>query len=410
MIEQEMARILIRKKTWFAVLLLIAVFIGSYLLLQRTDESYQVYTLDNVKNKIASEERELEKLKAALAPLEKKTRTKDEEEYYQSSLAVLAEGEKLVQGFREELKKYGDDQSKYLQDQVESYYDRMKKRLMSQVKTPQEQLGQTQLVEVLSLNSRAGVLPDDFLRGTSSFEMIEFTTKTFYPAILLIMLGMIGADIISGERKPPTLKQLLGLPVSRGHILLSKVIAFILCAILLICVIQLSVFLIVGTIHSWGQFQEKVLIDGRYVIKPSDPPAAIHLADTGHVISGRALLLLASLNQFAVTITCAAFIVFLSVWTRNGLTTFAIVSVVAMGWFFIQNQSQLFTVVKPYLFLSYLNPFYNLRIQQLAVNNLFTIEQVHIPPFMVGQLILWLTSAILMAAAWIRFRKMDLYL
>lgn len=122
----------------------------------------------------------------------------------------------------------------------------------------------------IDLMTKQYLLDKDIEPAYNSFDVkaTRFMNDLFsILGVIFLAVGVIifSSDMVSGEYTPPTMKFLLTQPVSRGKVLLSKFIALVLSATIIIMVIEAVAFLVMGIIFEFGSMDYPMAVGTRFV-------------------------------------------------------------------------------------------------------------------------------------------------
>jgi len=161
---------------------------------------------------------------------------------------------------------------------------------------------------------------------------------------IFLVVGVIifSSDMVSGEYTPATMKFLLTQPVSRGKVLLSKFIALVLSATIIIVLIELISFLIMGMIFSFGNMEYPIAVGTRFVYDNSVPIEMGRKAMT--VVEGSTMiipmwkyLIQMFLLQVLFIVASASFAFLLSTVVKSSMVSIAISVVTIIVFTIFQN-------------------------------------------------------------------------
>jgi len=230
------------------------------------------------------------------------------------------------------------------------------------------------------------IKPEDNKLTAFSFLVFLFEGMGFI--FLAVGVGLFTADMVSGECTPPTLKLLLTQPVSRRKVLLSKFIAVVASATIMIVVIELIAFVIMGLIFGFGNFNYPMPVGTRFefdktqVINGTHP--LVSVAGSTYLITRGAFLVRMFLIQVLAIITVASFAFMLSSIFKSSMVSVSL-SIVTPVVLFILSNMQSLSKFNMFMFTNNLSSQYIIQGQYATKFN----NPMITPTFSIMILIVW---------------------
>jgi len=223
-------------------------------------------------------------------------------------------------------------------EQLQGNTDSMKKQL----DVPMDSQSKERMKSEIEQNEyllKHDIKPDTNRLTAFSFLVFLFEGMGFI--FLAVGVGLFTADMVSGECTPPTLKLLLTQPVSRRKVLLSKFIAVISSATIMIVAIELISYVVMGLIFGFGDFNYPMFVGTRYkfdmnqVVNGTHP--LVSVAGSTYIITRGAFLIRMFLIQVLAIITVASFAFMLSSIFKSSMVSVSLSIVTPVILFILSN-------------------------------------------------------------------------
>lgn len=154
-------------------------------------------------------------------------------------------------------------------------------------------------------------IPYDYNKKISSFYIMPDLIRIFSTIGLLIIVGIMVLDVVSGENKPATIKLLASKPIERWKIILSKFIVCVVVVNVIVLLLELIMFIVIGLIFGFGDPSLPIVAGIKYDIAApgniQELKSAVNpVLSSGILLSqGTALIKILILQVLAITASIA---------------------------------------------------------------------------------------------------------
>lgn len=104
----------------------------------------------------------------------------------------------------------------------------------------------------------------DYNGDGTAFIALPSLLKTIDRLFIIVIIGILASDIISGENDPATIKVLLTKPVSRGKVLISKFLAVVFMSNVIVLILEFIAFIFLGLILGFGDPSAPIAVGTKY--------------------------------------------------------------------------------------------------------------------------------------------------
>ncbi|ENZ04032.1 hypothetical protein HMPREF1092_00053 [Clostridium thermobutyricum] len=338
LIKNEFIKLFKRPKTW----VLLGLFFLSAAGLTGLSYLEEKNTLDNInpKYRIEIEKSNLEHYKENVKIAEKEWKNSKNAQEKESNLKWLEQSKIDLENVQDEIKR--------LEKLIENP-PTWQEELKEQIKAREESL---KYMESDGVYSKAQIEADKewleldkyYLKNNiKPVEMWEFNpimallNFAFILSVAIpVFIAVFGSDIVSDESTNETFKFLLIQPVSRGKILLSKFLTFLITSVTLIFGAQGIIFGIIGAIRGFKGFDQFTKVGLRYeidkeVLLKEGYETLKQIEGTGEWITYGELLGQSLFLQLLFVIACCAVVFMISTLVKSNMVGMAVSIVLVVG-------------------------------------------------------------------------------
>lgn len=394
MIRNEIKKILSKRKTWIAALTLLGFLLFIYHGQAEQPVGYlpRSVQIEKAEQIISQANLEIDLAYAKLLQTE-------EEHVKMEWQSRLDEARGRIEESRmrlEELRGFESDQA-YLAF-LKTQYLQSLTAMAAQEKDPM-------MHQIITQNMITQATPPALVRQPNPFSLLMEISGSVLSLITLILVGLLGGDIMSGEKSPATMKNVLSLPLGREKIAFVKFIALFLCILMVFLGTELLVIFISGLQNGWVDPGYSFLIGGAYTFQDG-----MYSMFEGSAVKVSVLTYLLHFlwSQVLCLFACTAMVFMLSSFAESALLSSGIPIGLGIIWFIVAR-IQVSPTVLPYIFLSYQNPLVNFFPPGTFIES-FSGRAWQPGGIYWGWLCLLITGMVCLLSAVAFFRKEDLYL
>lgn len=267
LVKNEIIKLWYRKKFLIAIMALLIVTIGMFILINNDSGDRKV-------KKIQSNIVELQKREKSASPNEKKDLQKR-----------IEDAQSHINYYNEDLK----NPNTYWKEKAKEDIYKDKQNLNSNDVSIQS-LEKEKIK--LDISSKEYLL-DNNIRPSSAIkagsgELFTVYLDVFGIFVIFLVSIIFAADIVSSEFSPAYIKSILSRPVSKFNIILSKGLAAIISSFLVISIVEIIIFTVLGFVYGFSGYKEPVTIYPKFnysdVILSSMDKHISAVVNTGYIM------------------------------------------------------------------------------------------------------------------------------
>ncbi|WP_194192083.1 ABC transporter permease subunit [Clostridium chrysemydis] len=365
LVKNELIKIFCKKKTWFIIIAtLCGLVLMNFLMYMQAEERRKSDLPENrikqIEHNIAEYKSRIIETKETIEDLDKNSE-KEKLEYLKESLKDEENQLKNEKEYLNEVKKEINSPKKHWREKVKEDSDSLnvrKKEILKFNSKSEENLQEldniNRSLEENSYYLDNNVEPIDsygFSLGINAMYIFFFLGVGIIGALMSVFMS----DIVSGECSPPTFKFLLVQPISRSKILVSKIIAINIAALLIILGSEVIVNIIgIGIIDGFDSLKALITVgEGFRKVFRYDTINMELINGSGYFITYFEFILKSFMYQSVFLITLTSFIFMISSLFKSNIMSMSVSVIITVVGGVLPQIELLRSGVLKYSFLSY---------------------------------------------------------